>query len=127
MEGEEGAGEESAPVIRAARPTTLMRCPYHLRPPLASVYGSCHTLLETNSHSAPHLGRRSRPLGREDKTARGGDSVAVVLAGIDMSLVISCWVLCHPDFPISIAKHVELKVPVVDGASPILIGSQVTL
>ncbi|KAI6680240.1 hypothetical protein NL676_034121 [Syzygium grande] len=129
MEGEEGAGEGSAPVIRAARPTTSIHCPYHLRPPPASMYGSCHTLLETNSRSALPLDPLLLGMSLERDcwpcaAARGGDSVVVVLVGIDTSLVISCWVLCHPDFPISIAKHVELKVPVLDGASPILIGSQ---
>ncbi|XP_010049810.2 LOW QUALITY PROTEIN: HBS1-like protein [Eucalyptus grandis] len=66
------------------------------------------------------LERDSRPCA----IARAGDNVAVVLQGIDTSKVISGGVLCHPDFPISIATHLELKVLVLDGASPILIGSQ---
>ncbi|XP_056162606.1 uncharacterized protein LOC115692681 isoform X2 [Syzygium oleosum] len=66
------------------------------------------------------LERDSRPCA----IARTGDNVAVVLQGIDTSQVISGGVLCHPDFPISITKHLELKVLVLDGASPILIGSQ---
>lgn len=69
------------------------------------------------------LERDSRPCA----IARTGDNVAVVLQGIDTSKVISGGVLCHPDFPITITKHLELKVLVLDGASPILIGSQVTL
>ncbi|KAI3412915.1 uncharacterized protein J3R85_016738 [Psidium guajava] len=66
------------------------------------------------------LERDSRPCA----IVRAGDNVAVVLQGIDTSQVISGGVLCHPDFPISIAKHLELKVLILDGASPILIGSQ---
>ncbi|KAF8036676.1 hypothetical protein BT93_C2408 [Corymbia citriodora subsp. variegata] len=66
------------------------------------------------------LERDSRPCA----IARSGDNVAVVLQGIDTSKVIAGGVLCHPNFPISIAKHLELKVLILDGASPILIGSQ---
>lgn len=57
--------------------------------------------------------------------ARAGDSVAVSLQGIDGSLVMAGGVLCHPDFPVAIAKHLELKVLVLDVTTPILIGSQV--
>ncbi|EOY29196.1 Translation elongation factor EF1A/initiation factor IF2gamma family protein isoform 2 [Theobroma cacao] len=56
--------------------------------------------------------------------ARAGDNVAVNLHGIDGNLVLAGGVLCHPDFPVAIAKHLELKVLVLDGATPILIGSQ---
>ncbi|KAI4376222.1 hypothetical protein MLD38_014008 [Melastoma candidum] len=59
--------------------------------------------------------------------ARAGDHVAVVLQGVDGSRIIKGGVLCHPDFPISVAKHFELKVLTLEGASPILIGSQVEL
>lgn len=57
--------------------------------------------------------------------ARAGDSVAVSLQGIDPSRVMSGGVLCHPSFPVSVAKHLELKVLILDVAPPILIGSQV--
>eukprot|EP00257_Ricinus_communis_P027287 XP_025014701.1 HBS1-like protein isoform X3 [Ricinus communis] len=56
--------------------------------------------------------------------ARAGDNVAVSLVGIDGSNVIAGGVLCHPDFPVPVAKHLELKVLVLDFATPILIGSQ---
>ncbi|KAG2699908.1 hypothetical protein I3760_07G210000 [Carya illinoinensis] len=56
--------------------------------------------------------------------ARAGDSVAVSLQDIDGSLVVAGGVLCHPDFPVAIAKHLELKVLVLDVTIPILIGSQ---
>ncbi|XWS26092.1 hypothetical protein CRYUN_Cryun26dG0001200 [Craigia yunnanensis] len=56
--------------------------------------------------------------------ARAGDNVAVNLHGIDGNHVMAGGVLCHPDFPVAIAKHLELKVLVLDGATPILIGSQ---
>uniref|UniRef100_A0A2P2LQN7 HBS1-like protein isoform X4 n=1 Tax=Rhizophora mucronata TaxID=61149 RepID=A0A2P2LQN7_RHIMU len=55
--------------------------------------------------------------------ARAGDNVAVSLSGIDGSHVIAGGVLCHPDFPVAFVKHLELKVLVLDGATPILIGS----
>ena len=57
--------------------------------------------------------------------ARAGDNVAVYLPGIDGSHVVAGGVLCHPDFPVSIAKHLELKILTLDVATPILIGSQV--
>ncbi|KAG8656763.1 HBS1-like protein isoform X3 [Manihot esculenta] len=56
--------------------------------------------------------------------ARAGDNVAVSLVGIDGSHVMAGGVLCHPDYPVSVAKHLELKVLVLDNATPILIGSQ---
>ncbi|GMJ15809.1 Super Killer 7, Hsp70 subfamily B Suppressor 1 [Hibiscus trionum] len=55
---------------------------------------------------------------------RAGDNVAVSLNGIDANHVMAGGVLCHPDFPVAFAKHLELKVLVLDGATPILIGSQ---
>ncbi|XP_068654183.1 uncharacterized protein [Aristolochia californica] len=57
--------------------------------------------------------------------ARAGDSVSVVLQGIDESRVTTGGVLCHPDFPVAVATHLELKVIILDVATPILIGSQV--
>lgn len=57
--------------------------------------------------------------------ARAGDNVAVTLQGVDGSLIMAGGVLCHPDFPVAVAKHLELKMLVLDGASPILVGSQV--
>ncbi|KAL2343231.1 hypothetical protein Fmac_004516 [Flemingia macrophylla] len=56
--------------------------------------------------------------------ARAGDNVAVTLQGVDGSHVMAGGVLCHPDFPVAFAKHLELKVLVLDGASPILMGTQ---
>jgi len=57
--------------------------------------------------------------------ARAGDNVAVTLQGVDGNQVMAGDVLCHPDFPVAVAKHLELKVLVLDGASPILVGTQV--
>ena len=57
--------------------------------------------------------------------ARAGDSVAVSLQGITASNVMAGGVLCHPDFPVYVAKHLEVKVLVLDVATPILVGSQV--
>ncbi|KAG4999981.1 hypothetical protein JHK87_021053 [Glycine soja] len=56
--------------------------------------------------------------------ARAGDNVAVTLQGVDGNHVMAGDVLCHPDFPVAVAKHLELKVLVLDGASPILVGTQ---
>ncbi|XP_054778178.1 uncharacterized protein LOC129286186 [Prosopis cineraria] len=56
--------------------------------------------------------------------ARAGDNVAVTLNGVGASHVVSGGVLCHPDFPVAIASHLELKVIVLEGANPILVGSQ---
>ncbi|XP_015885353.1 uncharacterized protein LOC107420808 isoform X1 [Ziziphus jujuba] len=56
--------------------------------------------------------------------ARSGDNVAVSLQGIDGNNVMAGGVLCHPDFPVAFAKHLEVKVVVLDITTPILIGSQ---
>ncbi|XP_059460013.1 uncharacterized protein LOC132189330 isoform X4 [Corylus avellana] len=56
--------------------------------------------------------------------ARAGDNVTVGLQGIDGGHVMAGGVLCHPDFPVAISKHLELKVLVLDVTTPILIGSQ---
>lgn len=57
--------------------------------------------------------------------ARSGDNVAVSLQGIDGNNVMAGGVLCHPDFPVAFAKHLEVKVLVLEVTTPILIGSQV--
>ncbi|KAI3816778.1 hypothetical protein L1987_16482 [Smallanthus sonchifolius] len=56
--------------------------------------------------------------------ARAGDNVAVSLQGIDANCVLSGGVLCHPDFPVAVSDHLELKILVLDVQTPILIGSQ---
>ncbi|KAI3696488.1 hypothetical protein L1987_79506 [Smallanthus sonchifolius] len=56
--------------------------------------------------------------------ARAGDNVAVSLQGIDANCVLSGGVLCHPDFPVAVSDHLELKILVLDVPTPILIGSQ---
>ncbi|AED91574.1 Translation elongation factor EF1A/initiation factor IF2gamma family protein [Arabidopsis thaliana] len=56
--------------------------------------------------------------------ARAGDNVALALQGIDANQVMAGDVLCHPDFPVSVATHLELMVLVLEGATPILLGSQ---
>lgn len=57
-------------------------------------------------------------------TAKAGDSVTINLQGIDANHVIAGGVLCHPEFPVPVANHLELKVLILDNAIPILIGSQ---
>lgn len=69
-----------------------------------------------------------RSLERDSQSctiARAGDNVAVCLLGTDASQVMAGGVLCHPDFPVAVAKHLELKILTLDVATPILIGSQV--
>ncbi|XP_038700327.1 HBS1-like protein isoform X1 [Tripterygium wilfordii] len=57
--------------------------------------------------------------------ARPGDNIAVSLQGIDGGgLVMAGGVLCHPDFPVAVAKHLELKILVLEIATPILIATQ---
>ncbi|GMG99284.1 hypothetical protein Nepgr_001124 [Nepenthes gracilis] len=55
--------------------------------------------------------------------ARAGDNVAVSIQGIDAGHIMAGGVLCHPDFPVRVATHLELKVLVLDEITPILIGS----
>ncbi|KAJ6814759.1 HBS1-like protein [Iris pallida] len=57
--------------------------------------------------------------------ARAGDNVAVSLAGIEWGHVMPGGVLCHPDFPVTLATTLELKILVLDITTPILIGTQV--
>ncbi|KAM7267964.1 hypothetical protein ACFE04_010130 [Oxalis oulophora] len=68
-----------------------------------------------------------RSLERDSQTctvARAGDNVNVTLQGVDATQVSAGGVLCHPDFPIAFARHLELKVVILDVQVPILIGSQ---
>ncbi|XP_019056835.1 PREDICTED: HBS1-like protein isoform X2 [Tarenaya hassleriana] len=68
-----------------------------------------------------------RSLERDSRAcsiARAGDNVAMTLQGIDASQVIAGGVLCHLDFPVLVATRLELTVLVLEGATPILIGSQ---
>lgn len=67
------------------------------------------------------LERDSRPC----LVARAGDNVSIVLQGMDESKVMTGDVLCHPDFPVSVSSHFELRVVILDGSPPILIGTQV--
>lgn len=57
--------------------------------------------------------------------AKAGDSVTINLQGIDANHVMAGGVLCHPEFPVPVANHLELKVLILDNGIPILIGSQV--
>lgn len=71
-----------------------------------------------------------RSLERDSQScsvARSGDNVVVSLQGIDGNNVMAGGVLCHPDFPVAVAKHFEVKVLVLDVTTPILIGSQVSV
>ncbi|KAJ8540522.1 hypothetical protein K7X08_032509 [Anisodus acutangulus] len=57
-------------------------------------------------------------------SAKAGENVTINLQGIDANRVMAGDVLCHPEYPISVTNHLELKVLILDIAVPILIGSQ---
>lgn len=57
--------------------------------------------------------------------ARAGDNVAITLQNIDSDSIMSGHVLCHPDFPVPVSNHLELKIFVLDISTPIVVGSQV--
>ncbi|KAL3322345.1 hypothetical protein AABB24_039793 [Solanum stoloniferum] len=57
-------------------------------------------------------------------SAKAGDNVTVNLQGIDVNRVMAGDVLCHPEYPIAVTNHLELKILLLDIAVPILIGSQ---
>ncbi|PNT62142.1 HBS1-like protein isoform X2 [Brachypodium distachyon] len=59
--------------------------------------------------------------------ARAGDNIAIGLQGIDPIHVTSGGVLCHPDYPVSVASSLELKILVLDITVPILVGLQFEL
>ncbi|XP_073028323.1 uncharacterized protein [Primulina eburnea] len=59
--------------------------------------------------------------------ARAGDNVTVNLHGIEGNRVTAGGVICHPDFPVPVANHLELKILVLDISTPILIGSQLEI
>jgi elongation factor 1 alpha-like protein len=70
-----------------------------------------------------------RTIERDSSTcnlARAGDNVAIGLHGIDPGHIVSGGVLCHPDFPVHIASHLELKILVLEITMPILVGLQVS-
>lgn len=58
--------------------------------------------------------------------ARAGDNVAIGLQGIDPSHIMPGGVICHPDYPVSVASCLELKILVLDITVPILVGLQVS-
>ncbi|OIT35329.1 PREDICTED: HBS1-like protein [Nicotiana attenuata] len=57
-------------------------------------------------------------------STKAGDNVTVNLQGIDANCVMAGDVLCHPEYPIAVTNHLELKILILDIAVPILIGSQ---
>ncbi|CAM0901728.1 unnamed protein product [Alopecurus aequalis] len=59
--------------------------------------------------------------------ARAGDNIAIGLHGIDPIHIMSGGVLCHPDYPVSVASSLELKILVLDITVPILPGLQFEL
>ncbi|KAG2334334.1 hypothetical protein Bca52824_005514 [Brassica carinata] len=62
--------------------------------------------------------RNRRSLERDSQgctIARAGDNVAIALQGIDANQVMAGGVLCHPDYPVSVATRLELMVLVLEG------------
>ncbi|KAG2334331.1 hypothetical protein Bca52824_005511 [Brassica carinata] len=65
----------------------------------------------------------SRSLERDSQgctIARAGDNVAIALQGIDANQVMAGGVLCHPDYPVSVATRLELMVLVLEGNTDLL-------
>lgn len=65
--------------------------------------------------------------GNELNVAKAGDSVDIGLQGIDSLILMTGGVLCHPNFPVPVARRIELKVAVLDIKKPILFGAEVEL
>ncbi|KAK6123162.1 hypothetical protein DH2020_043110 [Rehmannia glutinosa] len=70
--------------------------------------------------TARSLERDSQPCSM----ARAGDNVTVNLQGIEGNRVTAGGVICHPDYPVEVANHLELKILVLDVSTPIVMGSQ---
>lgn len=62
---------------------------------------------------------------RTCSVAKAGDNVAITLQNIDSDSMMSGYVLCHPEFPVPVSNHLELKIFVLDISTPIVVGSQV--
>ncbi|XP_062227132.1 uncharacterized protein LOC133925248 isoform X3 [Phragmites australis] len=58
--------------------------------------------------------------------ARAGDNISIGLQGIYPGHILSGGVLCHPDFPVSVASSLELKILVLEITMPMLVGLQKT-
>lgn len=65
--------------------------------------------------------------GKQVQLARAGDSVDVVLAGVDPLVLSPGVVLCPPDWPVPLARRLQARIVVLDCAVPLLQGHQVTL
>lgn len=70
--------------------------------------------------TARSLERDSQPCS----IARAGDNVTVSLQGTEGNQVTAGSVICHPDYPVQVASYLELKIVVLEVATPIVIGSQ---
>lgn len=57
--------------------------------------------------------------------ARAGDSVEVVVSGLDISAVPRGAVICHAEYPSPLVTRFEARVVVLDVAVPVLKGQQV--
>jgi translation elongation factor EF-1alpha len=65
--------------------------------------------------------------GQAVQLARAGDSADVVLTGVDAANLAIGAVLCHLEYPVPVARKVEMQVVVLDVTVPVLKGQAVTL
>lgn len=59
--------------------------------------------------------------------ARAGDSVDLVLSGVDANAVRTGDVVCHPDFPCRLSDRFQARIMVLDVTVPVLKGQAVTV
>ena len=57
--------------------------------------------------------------------ARAGDSVDVTLADVDPAVLAAGAVICHPEWPVPLARVFTARLLVLEVAIPILQGQQV--
>ncbi len=65
--------------------------------------------------------------GQAVALARAGDTVDVVLAGVDSSALAVGALVCHPEWPVPVAARMEARIVVLDLPMPILKGRQVSM
>ena len=56
-----------------------------------------------------------------------GDTVDVVLAGVDSSALAVGALVCHPEWPVPVAARMEARIVVLNSPMPILKGRQVSM
>ncbi|BDA43503.1 HBS1-like protein [Coccomyxa sp. Obi] len=82
-------------------------------------------LIQPGGHSATV--RSVEVDGQAVALARAGDTVDVVLAGVDSSALAVGALVCHPEWPVPVAARMEARIVVLDLPMPILKGRQVSI